>query len=182
MKHEIKLIACACGCGEKIMNRDKNGVKRRYVSGHNRRVSVDERFWTKVKKSKEKDGCWEWMAFRDRHGYGRIGCSGRRIKTAHRVSWEMVCGEIPDGMFVLHRCDNPACVRPDHLFLGTQKDNMLDCAQKGRYCGTLNVGDVLEIREKYANGNTSHRKLGKEFCVSRGHIARIVNRKNWRHI
>lgn len=88
------------------------------------------RFWDKVLVG---DGCWEWQAGTQKHnGYGSFSMNGRDVK-AHRVSWLLWYGEIPKGLRVLHRCDNPPCIRPDHLFLGTQKDNVLDAVAKGRH-------------------------------------------------
>ncbi len=88
-----------------------------------------ERFWSKVVRG---EGCWIWAASVDDHGYGRFGIGRLRIEPAHRVAWMVANGPIPDGLSVLHRCDNPPCVRPDHLFLGTQRDNMRDMIAKGR--------------------------------------------------
>lgn len=91
-------------------------------------MDLKERFWAKVKR---EDGCWEWTAHIDDWGYGVFRVN-RKLCKAHRVSWEWENGPIPDGSLVLHRCDNPKCVRPDHLFLGTPKDNMRDASAKGR--------------------------------------------------
>ncbi len=90
----------------------------------------EERFWSRVKKT---DACWEWMGHRESQGYGRFGWHKNPwLGRAHRFAWHVSYGPVPDGLFVLHRCDNPPCVRPDHLFLGTAKDNMQDCLKKGR--------------------------------------------------
>ena len=98
-----------------------------------RTKSLLERFWAKVQKS--DDGCWIWTASFGKAGYGAIN-SGRRptrMLSASRVMWEIAYGPIPEGLSVLHRCDVPRCVRPDHLFLGTQRDNIRDAMAKGRH-------------------------------------------------
>jgi hypothetical protein len=89
---------------------------------------VSERFWPKVRKT---GGCWEWSAATRLCGYGVLNVLGRTVD-AHRISWELHYGPIPRGMVVCHRCDNPPCVRPDHLFLGTKRDNTHDMLRKGR--------------------------------------------------
>ena len=98
-----------------------------------KRTPIIERFWPKVRKA-DGDGCWEWQASRMPKGYGRLGISGVMV-LAHRVSYELNIGPIQAGLFVLHKCDNPSCVRPDHLFLGTQADNVHDAKAKGRKFG-----------------------------------------------
>lgn len=94
-------------------------------------TDIAERFWQKVQKG---DGCWVWtgaVVLGKREKYGRFLFNGK-VRGAHRVAWELTNGPIPEGIFVLHHCDNPPCVRPDHLFLGTNSTNMLDAARKGR--------------------------------------------------
>lgn len=90
-----------------------------------------DRFWAKVRKS---DGCWEWTASRGIRGYGQFRLPRtRQMSGAHRVAYELSVGPIPEGMFVCHHCDNPSCVRPDHLFVGTNSQNILDAVRKGRH-------------------------------------------------
>jgi hypothetical protein len=93
-------------------------------------MQVTDRFWAKVQKG---DGCWEWSAGRLPVGYGRFRVSPEREALAHRYSYELNVGPVPDGLCVLHRCDNPSCVRPDHLFVGTHKDNTQDMFGKDRH-------------------------------------------------
>lgn len=108
---------------------------------------IAERFWPKVDKSGE---CWVWTASRDRTGYGKFGRGGgkRGWTKASRVSWEIHFGPVPDGLWVLHRCDNPPCVRPDHLFLGTCGDNNRDTASKGRAWPQKNPGLARRFLDK----------------------------------
>ena len=102
------------------------------------RMSVKDRFWSKVNVG-EPDECWEWTACKYSSGYGAFGISGMR--RAHRVAYELDVNDIPDGMCVLHHCDNPGCVNPAHLFLGTQSDNMKDKTGKGRAPGNSMPGE-----------------------------------------
>lgn len=96
-----------------------------------------ERFWSKVRRGR---GCWVWMGRRDKDGYGLSEQFGQ--VRAHRAAYVSKHGSIPDGMCVLHRCDNPPCVRPDHLWVGTQADNVRDAARKGRMRNSSSVAQV----------------------------------------
>lgn len=90
---------------------------------------LQKRFWAKVTKTK---GCWNWQACVNESGYGIFGIQKKRIDRAHRISWRLTKGEIPKGIFVCHACDNPRCVKPAHLFLGSNQDNVTDMVRKGR--------------------------------------------------
>lgn len=150
---------------------------------------MEVRFWQRIKKT---PSCWIWTGTRHDYGYGQIG--GRRdegVKFAHRLSWEIHFGPIPEGMEVLHRCDNPPCVRPEHLFLGTKADNNADCRSKGRHGygtspGELNPSrklserQVAEIRELYAGGAFTQQALADRFGMSHQMIHNIVRGKAWR--
>jgi hypothetical protein len=147
----------------------------------------ETRFWAKVARG---PGCWEWTGALSR-GYGQFAVGGsKRVLGAHRVSWEHVNGPVPPGLFVLHRCDNPRCVRPDHLFIGTIKDNTADMLAKGRHnpprgsrCGTskLTESDAAAIRSLAAEG-FAHPIIASRFSVSRPTVSLIVARKTWRHV
>ena len=148
-----------------------------------------DRFWSKVDK-KGKDDCWEWTAYKSSGGYGHFRFRGKDRGT-HRFSWLLHNGIIPEGLCVLHDCDNPACVNPAHLFLGTHKDNTQDSIKKGRWPdrngeaaggSKLTEAQVLSIRAEYKIGNISQRELARKYNVSHDTIWRIVTRKSWRHI
>lgn len=156
--------------------------------------TLADRFWEKVRHV-EGDGCWEWTGARQSDGYAVIGY-GRpsvedRHRTArgHRVAWELAYGSIPVGLCVLHRCDNPGCVRPDHLFLGTLADNTSDMDRKGRGRrphgeshprAKLTLGEVNVIRSLYDAGGVTQAELGRIFGVSGVTIYKIVTRKIWK--
>jgi len=156
-----------------------------------KRKSIEERFWTKVQKA---DGCWLWTAsVHGTKGYGQINSGGRgRPLQAHRVSWEIHFGPIPDGMIICHHCDNPLCVRPDHLFVGTKSDNALDAVRKGifgdhwpkgerHYKTRLTNADALHIRALHAAG-ANYGELASRYGISNSSISKLVRRVTWRHL
>lgn len=150
-------------------------------------------FWKHVDKN-APDGCWPWMGNQNGQGYGRI-CShrGGHTKMAHRVSYELTYGPIPEGLCVCHRCDNPLCVRPDHLFLGTKRDNIQDCIRKGRFtqaggnperrethwAAKLTWQTVREIRQRYQDGD-SVAVLSRSYNMSDSTISDVVHYASWR--
>jgi len=200
---------CLCGCGEKTEIAPRNikqygwikNEPKPYIRGHNRRgkkvhssIDMATRFWSKVDKSSGDDACWNWTAYIGDSGYGQFGVDGKLTKS-HRLAWELVNGNIPPGLWVLHKCDNRKCCNPSHLFLGTPTDNARDMISKGRrrpdiysYPGEshtlhkLTDREVLRIRDLYAAGGTSHTKLANEFHISKSQVKRIIDWESWRHI
>lgn len=152
-----------------------------------------DRFFTYVKKS---DGCWLWQGGHLKSGYGNFKLASYTMRLAHRVAYAIAYGPVPQGVNVLHHCDNPPCVRPDHLFLGTDADNVADMLAKGRhYASThpekalrgerhprtpLTWTQVCEIRERYASGAGSLSSLGREFAVTPQAIRAIVTGQSWK--
>ena len=141
------------------------------------------RFFAKTKK--RKNGCLEWTGAQV---YGHIGLDGKTYR-AHRLAYEMENGKIPKGKYVCHACDNPGCVNPEHLWLGTQKENMGDCVAKNRsdvFRGEKSVSskltekDVLEIRK--APSEVSHICLAQKYGVNQTTIGSIRRRVTWKHI
>lgn len=154
------------------------------------KVPPEERFWSKVNIA-GPDECWDWQAATNPpHRYGKFWLGGKNER-AHRVAWLFTNGEIPSGLCALHKCDNPLCVNPNHLFLGTFKDNAQDRARKDRNrkqngelgsTSKLTTVQVLEIRRLYALGDIPQGKLARMFNVARGHVSNIIRRKRWAHL
>ena len=150
------------------------------------REQAVKRFWSKVDRSGD---CWTWQAATDRYGYGASCHNGRQMK-AHRLAYLLFVGPLPAGP-ICHRCDNPPCVRPEHLFAGTPAINNRDRAAKGRSGDQsgerasrtkLCADDVRDIRRTYAKGRASQRELAARFGVSQTTIMLIVNRQRWQSI
>ena len=158
-------------------------------------------FWSRVNKTQT---CWLWTGARwlDQMRYARIKFNGQDMK-AHRVSWIMENGEIPEGLCVCHHCDNPICVRPEHLFLATNAENQYDCNLKGRRArgerhgsrshqglcrGTLNPSakltenEVRQIRAVFAQYNIRKSDLGAIYGVTGAQVGHILSGKTWKHL
>lgn len=175
---------CQCGCDQSIPH------KRRFLQGHgsrlrtNYRGTPEERFWNHVCKT---DSCWFWQgASSPPSGYGKFNIHGRDIG-AHRFAYELAYGPIPKGLYVCHHCDAPPCVRSDHLFLGTQAENMQDCANKGRI-GPLAKSSSYPRGEQHPNakltaqqaqeilslrGQLSQRQIAIQFGICHSTVSRI---------
>ena len=153
---------------------------------------VVTRFWEKVDK-RGPDDCWEWAGGTKGVEYGRIVVAGR-TERAHRLSYELHIGPIPPGLYVCHRCDNPPCCNPAHLFSGTQSDNINDMFRKGRegrrrYSKGMKHGrakltddQVIEIRKRYVPQRYPFSRLAKEYSVTPKTIRNITQHKTWTHI
>lgn len=151
-------------------------------------VHAVERFWSYVNKT---GSCWIWESALGRRGYGRFLIKRTEYK-AHRFAWMITNGPIPDDAYICHKCDNPRCVNPAHLFIGTPKENSHDRDSKLRHfhgesvnTNKLTAGQVILIRKEYAlriNEPGIFSNLGREFGISNVHIHNIVKRKSWKHL
>lgn len=146
-------------------------------------LPLTERLWTRVTRG---DGCWEWQGAKTRDGYGVLrGANGKQLR-AHRASWLLTFGEIPEGMRVCHHCDNPICVRPEHLFLGSDLDNAADKIAKGRDArGVKNGASKLSgdaarsIVDLYARGGETYETLAKRFGVCITTVFYVLRGHRW---
>ena len=147
-------------------------------------VPLRERFLMQCDRNNDAV-CWEWTGRKSNAGYGQIK-DNYRTRHAHRVSYELYKGPIPKGLFVCHKCDNPGCVNPDHLFLGTPQINARDAARKGRSdgfkrlgtahpLGTLTDDQIKEIRRLAET--TTGKEIAARFGISRGYVSQIINGK-----
>ena len=176
---------CNCGCGKPIKVKWGHyyvGIPK-YLRGHHPNSSTkgkfknDEReFWTGVEKTPK---CWNWIKGKTHSGYGRFHFQGRRV-FAHHLSWFFSHGSWPT-LFVCHKCDNPACIRPDHLFEGTQLDNMRDAAKKGRINTKFSRSIVLKVVKMRRMGRTE-KQVSAKLGISEPMVGRIMRGLNWSHL
>lgn len=167
------------------------------------RLRIDNNFISRFEsKFVKKSGCWIWEASLNNKGYGQFSIKRSVNKLAHRISYQIYIGDIPKGLCVLHKCDNPKCVNPDHLFLGTKKDNMIDKENKNRgnhekasktmirkghnrgekqWMCKLTNNDIIEIRKLHSKGLT-HEEIASKYPVERRQIGKIINKESWKHL
>lgn len=143
----------------------------------------EDRFWIKV-SSGEPDACWEWKAYRNRDGYGVFTIQGKNY-LAHRIAWLLLTGVEPGQMNVCHTCDNPSCCNVRHLWLGTHRQNMEDCAKKRRTCSgerhgasKLTLAEICEIR----TSDETLKELSEQYGVSFQQISRIKHQERWTNL
>ena len=208
--HKRKYCSRACGrasvpptpeldcetCGKRFIPDRGNWLRGygKYCSGEcygvakgrqNQAATVD-RFWARVDKSGD---CWVWRGARYKKGYGRFSTVGKEGVLASHFAWQLVHGPIPPGMLLCHRCDNPPCVRVDHLFLGTAADNSADMVTKGRQTsGEKNGNAVLtdaivrEARRRYGDRTDTMASLAKEYGIKLATMKYAVSGRGWRHV
>lgn len=160
----------------------------------NKSITLSERdiarFWSKVEIG-NPDECWEWKAGNNGRGYGKfyVGGDGNPQRYAHRISWSLANGDIPEGLILCHKCDNPKCINPDHLFLGTQAENMQDASKKGRCKPSMAHGnssghnkidekDIPDVKKMIAEG-VSLKTIADIYGVSKQSIFHIKTGRNW---
>lgn len=187
-------------------NWEKTGLSLRYISKRDglgaclecrgiihpgvRSLPAEERFWAYVKKLPGENACWEWQKFKGPKGYGVFGTGGcGKTELAHRYGYRLQNGDFPEDLQVLHKCDNPSCVRGDHLFVGTHMDNMNDRDSKGRQprgsragAAILTEDQVRGIRFKREYYKTPLKTLAQEYGVAPTTISGITNYRKWKHV
>ena len=144
-----------------------------------------------LKSSIKTEGCWLWTGAKGKYGYGHV-VSNKIHTYAHRVSYEQNVGNIPNGFWVLHKCDNPSCIRPDHLFLGNQSDNMVDMYKKGRWSrdskGERNSNhkfterDIHFIRTGFNTGLITNKELADLYGTNKASMSRILRGRIWKDV
>jgi HNH endonuclease len=144
-----------------------------------KRKRIIDDFWNYVNRTTSEE-CWQWMKHIDGEGYGRaLPRNKKHSVLAHRSAWLLVNGRIPKGLHVLHRCDNPACCNPSHLFLGTHQDNMRDRNKKRRFHSVLSYDDITIIRKLRQSG-FGPTEIGRKFGISQSHVSHICAGDIWK--
>lgn len=190
---------CHCGCGQKTKISTETSRKNKQVKGEpllylksthaNRNGTPEHAIWRYCTPGDPRE-CWIWQGYEDEHGYG-IACYGAGRIPAHRLSYTIHVGSIPEGLVICHKCDNPPCINPNHLFLGTYLDNVQDMRQKGRardargeLAGNVKTTElaVIHIRE-LANQGMRYTDIAKIYTdLTPHHISLIARRICWKHV
>ena len=185
----MKIKKCQV-CHKEFKIQNQRDEKAKFCSWKCRKVkNLSINYLLQFIEIDDKTKCWNWKSTKDKNKYGTKKYKGKYYKT-HRLFYEICNGKIPKDMCVCHRCDNPSCCNPDHLFLGTQLENIQDMINKNRQrsaIGEINKSsklteiEVIEIRNLYAQGISS-RQLGKKFNINKSTILHIIHRRSWKHI
>ena len=186
-------FGCSIGKIRKLLV-SKNVAIRSASEAQTKRSTFEKedhkRFWNNVNKGADHE-CWGWLASSDSCGYGRFRFRSKLL-SAHRVSWEIHNGKIPNGLHILHKCDNPNCVNPNHLSLGTHQDNMNDRGAKKRTSGgnlkgeankasRFSESDIITMRDLAKQG-VKQKEIASQFGTTQPVISNIINHKYWTHI
>lgn len=190
----IKFVANLIGKSPKVVkNRaSKMGISITHSKGNFDKATPSEvnRFWDNVERN---GNCWEWKGAHSKKGYGRFR-RGNILYSPHRAIVERYIGPIPDGLFSCHKCNNPRCVRPSHLYIGTRSENMKDGIRAGTvkvptnggfkpgHNGKITPQQVREIRNQYSKGELTQRELGNRYGLTNWAVNKITQRKTWRHV
>jgi len=187
---ELWILKCECGSLRKLaahqFKANKSGRCRKCTQLTNSKEELFTRFYANV-QPEPNTGCWFWDGSLRNDGYGQFAVNGKQ-HGSHRLSYQLHKGPIPLGMQVCHTCDTPSCVNPDHLWLGTPKDNAVDKVAKGRInpaFGEANGGSkltneqIILIRELYEAKHLNQRELGEKFSVAHQTISKIVRKERW---
>lgn len=193
-RHRKYSWLCRCECGRESIIAGTHLRNGHTVSCGKCLSAISMLYQNKWLMDKLKDstalsesGCWEWTRTRNQGGYGEMSIR-RKLRHASHISYSVFIGEIPAGLMVLHKCDNPPCINPDHLFLGTQQDNMDDMAAKGRARhvtgqshgrAKLTWDDVAAMRELYDAGGTMISTIARQFGVGHTTACDVVHRRTW---
>lgn len=180
-------LSCGCDLRKKTKAWGKVGGVR--PNSGRKKVELKKRITYKIDK---KTGCWEWSGSNNGNGYGRVSHNGKYI-CAHRGSYIVNVGPIPKGLLVLHKCDNRMCVNPDHLFLGTHKDNCHDMYKKGRQAfrkgekngmSKLKERDIIDIRKMRGNNDNTYtyKDIATIYNVSDRCIRAVIHNETWKHV
>lgn len=188
MADRYSTVCCICGAEFSVKASDaKRGVKSCSVAcGHIRRIqtnaiSLRDRIEKRIARPAD-GGCWNWAGALGKTGYGMINVAGK-TKAVHRVMYELASGEIPEGLEIRHKCDNPRCCNPQHLEVGTHSQNMGDMRDRGRkYAQALSAGEVIEIRRQYLVDGMKQLDLAAIYGVSKSAISSAIRGKNWQHL
>ena len=145
-------------------------------------ATLSERLFRGMPQQADENGCLNWTRSKNRSGYGQLKFKGK-LHHAHRLSWELYHQRpIPDGAYILHSCDNPACINPEHLHTGTHADNMREKGERGRVKNrTFTESEVIKIRQIAASG-ISQAEIARELGVGVTTVSYIIKRRTWRHI
>ena len=175
-------------------NMKAEAVKTITVHGKEVKITAEHlrRFWSKVDKMTNLNGCWEWTEGKSKGGYGIFFLHDGKMP-AHRFSLVLKIGILEEGKFACHTCDNPSCVNPAHLWAGTASENMKDAVKKGRWknpscrgeksaISKLSDQKVKEIRALYITGSIPRRELAVRYNVSHGAIQAVLERRTWAHV